>query len=115
MEKKDRNTVKEKLHMALMQKLNDESEYEVNQEYTEKMIKIEGVCDADDVVKAVNNTTQKSKDRTSWEIGRIRQMLMKKEISRVKWHEGSGNVSDALTKRGAPKHLMQRTIEFGMI
>lgn len=81
----------------------------------ENMIKVEGICDADDVVKAVNNTTQKSKDRTSWEIGRVRQMLNKKEICRVKWQEGAGNVADVLTKRGAAKHLIQRTMEFGMI
>ena len=81
----------------------------------ESMLKVEGVCDADDVVKAVNNSTQKTKDRTSWEIGRIRQMIMKKEVARVKWHEGSANVADCLTKRGAPKHLMQRAIQFGMI
>ena len=33
----------------------------------EDLIKVEGICDADDVVKAVNNTTQKTKDRTSWD------------------------------------------------
>ena len=42
-------------------------------------------------------------------------MLNKKEICRVKWQEGAGNVADVLTKRGAAKHLIQRTMEFGMI
>ena len=81
----------------------------------EHMIKVEGICDADDVVKAVNNTTNTTKDRTSWEIGRMRQMQQKKEIWRVKWLEGKENPADVLTKRGAPKHLMQRALDHGMV
>ena len=81
----------------------------------ESMIKVEGICDADDVVKAVNNTTNTTKDRTSWEIGRMRQMQSKKEVWRIKWLEGKENPADALTKRGAPKHLMQRALDFGMV
>ena len=81
----------------------------------EHMIKVEGICDADDVVKAVNNTTNTTKDRTSWEIGRMRQMQQKKEIWRVKWLEGKANPADVLTKRGAPKHLMQRALDHGMV
>ena len=82
----------------------------------EDLLKVEALCDCDDVVKAVNATTQKAGlGRTSWEIGRIRQMLTKKEVDRVKWHEGQNNVADVLTKRGAPKHLMIRTIEQGVV
>ena len=82
----------------------------------EHLIKVEALCDCDDVVKAVNATTQKSGlGRTSWEIGRIRQMIEKKEVTRVKWHEGQSNVADVLTKRGAPKHLMIRALEQGVV
>ena len=82
----------------------------------EHLLKVEALCDCDDVVKAVNATTQKSGlGRTSWEIGRIRQMIEKKEVTRVKWHEGQSNVADVLTKRGAPKHLMLRALEQGVV
>ena len=82
----------------------------------EDLIKVEALCDCDDVVKAVNATTQKSGlGRTSWEIGRIRQMIEKKEVTRVKWHEGQSNVADVLTKRGASKHLMIRALEQGVV
>ena len=82
----------------------------------EHLIKVEALCDCDDVVKAVYASTPlKTKSgRTSWEIGRIRQMLAKKEVCRVKWLEGKANPADVFTKRGAPKHLMLRTLEFGV-
>ena len=81
-----------------------------------ELIKVEALCDCDDVVKAVYASTPlKTKSgRTSWEIGRIRQMLTKKEVCRVKWLEGKTNPADVFTKRGAPKHLMLRTLEFGV-
>ena len=82
----------------------------------EELIKVEALCDCDDVVKAVNASTQKAgTGRTSWEIGRIRQMIEKNEVNRVKWHEGQSNVADCLTKRGAPKHLMIRAMEQGVV
>ena len=82
----------------------------------EHLIKVEALCDCDDAVKAVYASTPiKTKSgRTSWEIGRIRQMIAKKEINRVKWLEGKTNPADVFTKRGAPKHLMLRTLEFGV-
>ena len=81
------------------------------------LIKVEALCDCDDVVKAVYASTPlKTKTgRTSWEIARIRQMLARKEISRVKWLEGKTNPADVFTKLGAPKHILLRTLEHGVV
>ena len=82
----------------------------------EDLIKVEALCDCDDAVKAVNSDKQsKKKDRVSWDIARIRQMKENGEIYRVKWHEGTGNVADVFTKKSAPKHLMVRTLEHGIV
>ena len=82
----------------------------------EHLIKVEALCDCDDAVKAVNSDKQsKKKDRVSWDIARIRQMKENGEIFRVKWHEGTGNVADVFTKKSAPKHLMIRSLEHGIV
>ena len=82
----------------------------------DELIKIEALCDCDDAVKAVNSDKQnKKKDRVSWDIARIRQMKDNGEIHRIKWHEGTGNVADVFTKKSAPKHLMLRTLEHGIV
>ena len=82
----------------------------------EELIKVEALCDNDDAVKAANTDKQNKKpDRVSWEVGRIRQMKEKGEIWRVKWLEGSHNIADVFTKKTAPKHLMIRALENGVV
>ena len=82
----------------------------------EDLIKVEALCDCDDAVKSVNSDKQsKKKDRVSWDIARIREMKEKGEIHTVKWHEETRNVADVFTKKSAPKHLMQRTLEHGFV
>ena len=83
----------------------------------EELIKVEALCDSDDSVKAVYASTapKTQNGRVNIEISRVKQMINKREVSRVKWLEGISNPADVFTKRGAAKHLMQRTLTFGVI
>ena len=82
----------------------------------EDLILVEALCDNDDAVKSVYSDKQNKKpDRVSWDVGRIRQMRMKKEIWRAKWLEGTDNIADVFTKKTAPKHLIMRALEHGLV
>ena len=76
-------------------------------------IEIHGVTDNMSVLNAIQSTTAVSDRRLRREIGAIKEMVDRKEVSSIKWVPGSKQLADVLTKKGVNGAKLLETLQEG--
>ena len=76
-------------------------------------IEIHGATDNMSVLNAIQSTTAVSDRRLRREIGAIKEMVDRKEVSSIKWVPGSKQLADVLTKKGVNGAKLLETLQEG--
>lgn len=79
----------------------------------EKTIKIHGIVDNRSTVDAVKSTTVVDDKRLRREIGGVKELLERGEVSSISWVPGSDQLADVLTKRGVNNLKLLNVIQTG--
>ena len=93
-------------HRVLMSELSGKN--------TESFV-IDAIIDNKSCVEALRSTSQIDDKRLRIEMGEIKELLHDRVIKEVSWVDGSAQIADCLTKKGASGLLLQQIIQKGMI
>ena len=78
-------------------------------------IPIKATVDNQSTVLAVHSTTSVDDKRLRRDIRALRQMLERKEVSKITWCPGQEQLADVMTKQGAPSYRLLKAIQTGTL
>ena len=76
---------------------------------------LKAIIDNKSCVEALRSSSQIEDKRLRIEIGEVKEMIKSKIVNEVTWVEGSAQLADALTKKGASGLGIQEVIQKGML
>lgn len=71
------------------------------------------ITDNHSLYDTINSANHVHEKRLRFEISGIKELILSKQISSLKWSEAKTQVADCLTKKGASSHALLRLLEEG--